>query len=58
MSIQEIQTKDRKMDGRCVGCGSADYTQVCNRGKPQYGPDGLYCEPCFRDADTSPFDDD
>ena len=41
--------------GRCVGCGSADYTQVCDRGKPQYGPKGLYCDPCFREADTSPF---
>ena len=41
--------------GRCVECGSADYTQVCYRGKPRYGPNGLYCEPCFREADTNPF---
>ena len=45
-------------NGRCVGCGSADYTQVCYRGKPKYGPAGLYCDPCFQDADISPFGDD
>lgn len=51
MSEQERE----KEDGRCRGCKSADYTQVCDRGKPRYGPAGLYCEPCHREADMGPF---
>lgn len=53
--IEENVDKQLQIAGCCVGCGSADYTQVCDRGKPRYGPDGLYCEPCFLEADTSPF---
>jgi len=44
-----------RTSGQCVGCGSSDYTQVCYRGKPRYGPDGLYCESCFGEANTDIF---
>lgn len=58
--MPDSQTEEKHVEkrvntgGQCIGCGSADYTQVCDRGKPQYGPDGLYCESCFTEADTSP----
>ncbi len=45
----------KKTSGQCVGCGSSDYTQVCYRGKPRFGPDGHYCDACHREADTDIF---
>lgn len=56
LTKKESQTiEERRRNGQCIGCGSSDYTQVCDRGKPRHGPDGLYCDPCFIEADTSPF---
>jgi hypothetical protein len=43
--------EERIKNGWCVGCGSADYTQVCDRGKPRNGPPGLYCQGCFEAED-------
>ena len=47
-----------QISGTCIGCGNADYHEVCDRGKPEYGPDGLYCGPCHQEANTSPFGED
>ena len=52
LSDEDAMVQQRQERGQCIGCGSSDYTQVCDRGKPRNGPEGLYCEPCFRDADT------
>lgn len=51
----ETTEKKKFFDGACKGgCGLSDYS-VCYRGKPAYGPDGLYCEQCWRNANTSRF---
>jgi len=49
----ERQLEERRRNGWCVGCGSADYTQVCDRGTPEDGFKGLYCGPCFEAANET-----
>ena len=48
---QDTTYEERLKSGLCVGCGGADYTQVCDRGTPKHGKPGLYCQGCFDSED-------
>ena len=53
-SEEEI-IEERRKAGHCVWCGNSNYHEVCYRGNPKHGPDGFYCEACFREANISLF---
>ena len=55
MGVAPSQPEAIQSSGLCKGgCGLATY-DVCDRGKPAYGPDGRYCPSCWDEANRDIF---